>query len=146
MIQLLPSSYNQTRNVMMNYEVLANIYKSRKNHKLDEWREFCKWIEELPYSELIVGSPSLKWVEVDKAAVDEIQKAIAKAVQDSKKKDFVEVTRCKDCKYYISEEDMKNNEMYKDYNNVLGHDGLCMCTDKCTDENDFCSDGKKKEE
>ena len=55
MIQLLPSSYNQTRNVMMNYEVLANIYKSRKNHKLDEWREFCKWIEELPYSELIIG-------------------------------------------------------------------------------------------
>lgn len=53
MIQLLPSSYNQTRNVMMNYEVLENIYKSRKNHKLDEWREFCKWIEELPYSELI---------------------------------------------------------------------------------------------
>lgn len=55
MIQLLPSSYNQTRNVMLNYEVLANIYKSRKNHKLDEWREFCRWIEELPYSELITG-------------------------------------------------------------------------------------------
>lgn len=55
MIQLLPSSYNQTRNVMMNYEVLANIYKSRKDHKLDEWRSFCKWIEELPYSELITG-------------------------------------------------------------------------------------------
>ena len=55
MIQLLPSSYNQTRNVMMNYEVLSNIYKSRKNHRLDEWVEFCKWIEELPYSELIVG-------------------------------------------------------------------------------------------
>lgn len=55
MIQLLPSSYNQTRNVMMNYEVLANVYKQRKNHKLDEWREFCKWIEELPYSELITG-------------------------------------------------------------------------------------------
>lgn len=55
MIQLLPSSYNQTRNVMMNYEVLANIYKSRKNHKLDEWREFCKWIEALPYSELTTG-------------------------------------------------------------------------------------------
>lgn len=54
MIQLLPSSYNQTRNVMLNYEVLANIYKSRKNHKLDEWREFCKWIETLPYSELIL--------------------------------------------------------------------------------------------
>ena len=55
MIQLLPNSYNQTRNVMMNYEVLANIYKSRKDHKLDEWREFCKWIEELPYAELIMG-------------------------------------------------------------------------------------------
>ena len=53
MIQLLPSSYNQTRNVMMNYEVLANMYKSRKNHKLDEWRDFCKWIEMLPWSELI---------------------------------------------------------------------------------------------
>ena len=56
MIQLLPSSYNQTRNVMMNYEVLANIYKSRKNHELDEWRELCSWIESLPYSELITGA------------------------------------------------------------------------------------------
>ena len=55
MIQLLPSSYNQTRNVMLNYEVLANIYKSRKDHKLDEWRDFCKWIETIPYSELIIG-------------------------------------------------------------------------------------------
>ena len=56
MIQLLPSSYNQTRNVMMNYEVLANIYKSRRGHKLDEWRDFCKWIESLPYNELICKS------------------------------------------------------------------------------------------
>ena len=56
MIQLLPSSYNQKRTVMLNYEVLANIYKSRKNHKLDEWVEFCKWIETLPYSELITGN------------------------------------------------------------------------------------------
>ena len=55
MIQLLPSSYNQKRTVMLNYEVLVNIYKSRKNHKLDEWVEFCKWIENLPYSELITG-------------------------------------------------------------------------------------------
>lgn len=55
MIQLLPSSYNQTRNLMLNYEVLANIYKSRKDHKLDEWREFCRWIETLPYSELITS-------------------------------------------------------------------------------------------
>lgn len=60
MIQLLPSSYNQTRNVMMNYEVLANIYKSRKDHKLDEWRSFCKWIEDLPYSELITGGTNEK--------------------------------------------------------------------------------------
>lgn len=55
MIQLLPSSYNQKRTVMLNYEVLANIHKSRRNHKLDEWRTFCDWIEELPYSEVITG-------------------------------------------------------------------------------------------
>ena len=54
-IQLLPSSYNQKRTVMLNYEVLSNMYHSRKNHKLDEWRDFCKWIETLPYSELITG-------------------------------------------------------------------------------------------
>lgn len=53
MIQLLPSSYNQKATVQMNYQVLWNIYRVRKNHKLDEWREFCKWIESLPYSELI---------------------------------------------------------------------------------------------
>lgn len=55
LIQLLPSSYNQRRTIMLNYEVLANIYKSRRNHKLDEWRELCAWIETLPYSELIIG-------------------------------------------------------------------------------------------
>lgn len=55
MIQLLPSSYNQKRTVMLNYEVLAGIYPMRKNHKLDEWVEFCKWIETLPYSEIIIG-------------------------------------------------------------------------------------------
>lgn len=55
MIQLLPSSYNQRRTVMLNYEVLANIYKSRRNHKLDEWHTFCDWIETLPYSEMITG-------------------------------------------------------------------------------------------
>lgn len=54
-IQLLPTSYNQKRTVMLNYEVLANIYKSRRGHKLDEWRELCQWIESLPYSELITG-------------------------------------------------------------------------------------------
>lgn len=55
LIQLLPSSYNQRRTIMLNYEVLANIYKSRRNHKLDEWHTFCDWIETLPYSELITG-------------------------------------------------------------------------------------------
>lgn len=55
MIQLLPSSYNQRRTIFLNYEVLANMYHSRKNHKLDEWRTFCKWIETLPFSELITG-------------------------------------------------------------------------------------------
>ena len=55
MIQVLPSSYNQKRTVMLNYEVLANIYKSRRNHKLDEWHTLCDWIENLPYAELITG-------------------------------------------------------------------------------------------
>lgn len=55
MIQLLPSSYNQKRTVMLNYEVLANIYKSRKDHKLDEWYHLCDWAKALPYSELITG-------------------------------------------------------------------------------------------
>lgn len=55
MIQLLPSSYNQKRTVMLNYEVLVGIYRWRKEHKLDEWREFSRWIERLPYSEIIIG-------------------------------------------------------------------------------------------
>lgn len=54
-IQLLPNSYNQIRTVILNYEILTNIYKSRKNHKLDEWREFCTWIETLLYSEIMKG-------------------------------------------------------------------------------------------
>ena len=58
MIQLLPSSYNQKRTIMFSYEVLANMYKWRNNHKLDEWREFCDWIETLPYSEIITGNQS----------------------------------------------------------------------------------------
>lgn len=60
MIQLLPSSYNQRRTVMLNYEVLANMYKSRRHHKLDEWHTFCDWVEELPYSELITGANEAK--------------------------------------------------------------------------------------
>ena len=60
MIQLLPSSYNQKRTVMLNYEVLANMYKSRKGHRLDEWHTFCDWIEGLPYSEIITGERNAK--------------------------------------------------------------------------------------
>lgn len=55
MIQLLPTSYNQKRTVLLNYAVLRNMYHARKNHKLDEWRAFCKWVEDLPYSELITN-------------------------------------------------------------------------------------------
>ncbi len=60
MIQLLPSSYNQRRTVMLNYAVLANMYRSRRDHKLDEWHVFCDWIEKLPYSELIMGKDRTK--------------------------------------------------------------------------------------
>ena len=56
MIQLLPTSYNQKRTVLLNYEVLANIYKSRKDHKLTEWHDFCDWITTLPYPSLITGA------------------------------------------------------------------------------------------
>lgn len=55
LIQLLPSSYNQKRTIMTNYEVLCNQYFSRRNHKLDEWHDYCRWIENLPYSEIITG-------------------------------------------------------------------------------------------
>ena len=60
MIQLLPSSYNQRRTVQLNYEVLANIYKSRKGHRLDEWNSLCSWIETLPYHELITGGEKIE--------------------------------------------------------------------------------------
>lgn len=95
MIQLLPSSYNQLRTVMLNYEVLANIYKSRRNHKLDEWKihaspdehafrnrdfssgiwGFCDWIESLPYSELITG-PSLKDVPISNEIMEEAKRRV----------------------------------------------------------------------
>ena len=68
LIQLLPSSYNQKRTVMLNYEVLANIYKSRRNHKLDDWHTFCDWIKMLPYSELITGEN--KEVKDDRGGAD----------------------------------------------------------------------------
>ena len=79
MIQLLPSSYNQRRTVMLNYEVLANIYKSRKGHRLDEWKTILDWIETLPYSELITG-PSLKDIPIS----DEIMKEAKRRVRKEK--------------------------------------------------------------
>ena len=63
-IEMLPSSYNQKRTVMLSYEVLANIYPSRKNHKLDEWHKFCDWIKGLPYSEIITGKEKEKPVDI----------------------------------------------------------------------------------
>ena len=73
MIQLLPSSYNQKRTVMLNYEVLANIYKSRRNHRLDEWHVLCDWIEKLPYSELITGN-SLEDIPICKEIMNEAKR------------------------------------------------------------------------
>ena len=91
MIQLLPSSYNQRRTVMLNYEVLANIYKSRRNHKLDEWHTFCDWIEELPYSELIVGersdgtgSESKRFVEIAQVFQKSFQEGLEEGLNENK--------------------------------------------------------------
>ena len=91
MIQLLPSSYNQRRTVMLNYEVLANIYKSRRNHKLDEWRELCEWIETLPYSELIVGersdgtgSESKRFVEIAQVFQKSFQEGLEEGLTENK--------------------------------------------------------------
>ena len=75
MIQILPSSYNQKRTVMLSYEVLANIYKSRKNHKLDEWVDFCKWIENLQYSELITGV-SLEDIPICNEIMEEVKRRV----------------------------------------------------------------------
>ena len=89
MIQLLPSSYNQKRTVMLNYEVLSNIYQHRRNHKLDEWRELCKWIEGLPYSEVIScnaieGKKAALKTFVDSGAFDKPTEAERKEIQELK--------------------------------------------------------------
>lgn len=78
MIQLLPSSYNQKRTVMLNYEVLANIYQHRRNHKLDEWREVCHWIESLPYSEIITCNVIEAKKATDKKEIKVLQATIEK--------------------------------------------------------------------
>ena len=80
LIQLLPSSYNQKRTVDISYETLANIYEYRRNHKLDEWREMCKWIESLPYSEIIT-QPILE--QSKKVDVEDIFALIEKVKEDN---------------------------------------------------------------
>lgn len=93
MIQLLPSSYNQKRTVMLNYEVLNNIYTSRRNHKLDEWHDFCDWAKTLPYSKLITGRADISddfW-EITRSCFapmnkDEIARAILTGEQMPEKK------------------------------------------------------------
>ena len=112
MIQLLPSSYNQTRNVMLNYEVLANIYRQRKNHKLDEWREFCKWIGELPYSELIIDNNEKK----SEDSKSDLMKMVNNMVIDILLKDAENrptLCDCGDIPAWLEEEREVLNEVFK---------------------------------
>ena len=86
MIQLLPSSYNQKRTVYLNYEVLANIYEWRKDHKLDEWRSLCEWIESLPYSEIITDPvKGKKWLMDELAAAQKQILELEKEILSLKK-------------------------------------------------------------
>ena len=87
MIQLLPSSYNQRRTVLLNYEVLSNIYQHRRNHKLDEWREVCRWIESLPYSEIITCNATEK--DKSNALTAAIAKLRAKQWSDDQIAEFL---------------------------------------------------------
>ena len=86
MIQLLPTSYNQRRTVMLNYEVLTNIYKSRRNHKLDEWHIFCDWIENLPYSEIIIKESEekkdLKDFPISDEIMEEAKRRVLKEIEE----------------------------------------------------------------
>lgn len=83
MIQLLPSSYNQKRTIMLSYEVLANIYKSRRHHKLDEWHTLCDWIEDLPHSEMITGGAEYLNKKLTIPATDEIIACVLSKLQTS---------------------------------------------------------------
>lgn len=117
MIQLLPSSYNQRATLMLNYEVLANMYHARKSHKLDEWREFCKWIESLPYAkELIIGEETVTDTEeqlrarftayenriryLEMMMCKELYKAYDMSVEDISEKTGIAVSAVK---YFIEE-------------------------------------------
>lgn len=83
MIQLLPSSYNQKRTIMLSYEVLANIYKSRRHHKLDEWHTLCDWIEGLPYSEMITGGAEYLNKKITLPEADALAAYILSKLQNS---------------------------------------------------------------
>ena len=83
MIQLLPTSYNQKRTIMMSYEVLANIYKSRRHHKLDEWHTLCDWIEGLPYSEMITGGAASSNKKITLSEADTIAACTLSKLQHS---------------------------------------------------------------
>ena len=83
MIQLLPSSYNQKRTIMMSYEVLANIYKSRRHHKLDEWHTLCDWIEGLPYAEMITGGAAFLNKQITIPEADAIAACMLSKLQSS---------------------------------------------------------------
>lgn len=92
MIQLLPSSYNQKRTVMLSYEVLANIYKSRRHHKLDEWHTFCNWIKTLPYSKLITGDADYLNKKITIPEADAIAACTLSKLQNSEPTKDVTIT------------------------------------------------------
>lgn len=92
MIQLLPSSYNQKRTIMMSYEVLANIYKSRRHHKLDEWHTLCDWIEGLPYSKIITGGAAFLNKKITIPEADAIAARTLSKLQNSEPTKDVTIT------------------------------------------------------
>ena len=111
MIQLFPSSYNQKRTVMLNYEVLAGIYPMRKNHKLDEWREFCDWIETLPYSEIITGkNESEEILKIGEALHKGMEKGLVDAWKKANPGAFVD-------EWPVSQEEV--DELAKGWNELV---------------------------
>lgn len=110
MIQLLPSSYNQKRTIMMSYEVLANIYKSRRNHKLDEWHTLCDWIEGLPYSEMITGGAASLNKKITVSEADAIAACTLSKLQNSEPtKDFTIVDEWNQCGHMDYIQSVKSN-------------------------------------
>ena len=142
MIQLLPTSYNQKRTVMLNYEVLANMYKSRKNHKLDEWHDLCAWIESLPYSELITGA-TLTDIPICKEIMDEAEKRVKR--RSGRYPWGMEPNTIDECvKYYTEHENVNvivNNSISHGVRILLvymtrnGVEGLRSLTYRIADEN-----------